>query len=185
MRFAQTRRCAQLSDMSLTAAERRALAGLAAIAALGAVTSLAQQWTSRAADSPASRAALRAHLVAVDSAQAVARRPRARARTRGGRVARQTSPERGTSADAGSAARQAPAQRAPVDMDTADSATLVSLPRIGPALAGRILADRSANGPFGSLTALERVRGIGPALAKALSSSVRFSGTPWPRRAQQ
>ncbi|MBX9929773.1 MAG: helix-hairpin-helix domain-containing protein [Gemmatimonadaceae bacterium] len=64
----------------------------------------------------------------------------------------------------------------PVDPDTADSLTLLSLPRIGPALAGRILADRAANGPFGSLDGLQRVRGIGPAMATALAPRLTFSG---------
>jgi competence protein ComEA len=70
-----------------------------------------------------------------------------------------------------------PAPAFPIDLDHAGAAELELLPRIGPALAARIVADRAAKGPFGSLEALEkRVRGIGPAMAKALSPLVTFSG---------
>jgi len=68
----------------------------------------------------------------------------------------------------------------PVDLDRADSAALERLPRIGPALASRIVADRRSNGDFGSLEALQRVRGIGPKLAQLLQAHVTFSGTPRP-----
>lgn len=49
-----------------------------------------------------------------------------------------------------------------VDPDRADAADWERLPGIGPALAGRIIADRKANGPFRSPDALLRVPGIGP-----------------------
>jgi competence protein ComEA len=67
-----------------------------------------------------------------------------------------------------------------VDLDRADASTMERLPRIGPALAARIVADRVAHGPFGSLEGLQRVRGIGPGLARRLDSLVTFSGTPRP-----
>ncbi|HYW49515.1 MAG TPA: helix-hairpin-helix domain-containing protein [Gemmatimonadaceae bacterium] len=63
-----------------------------------------------------------------------------------------------------------------MDVDVADSALLERLPRIGPALAARIVADRNQRGPFGSLIELQRVRGIGPKLAAGLASTVTFSG---------
>jgi competence ComEA-like helix-hairpin-helix protein len=50
------------------------------------------------------------------------------------------------------------------------------LPRIGPALAARIVQDREANGSFGSLDALDRVPGIGPAVLGAIGRHVVFSG---------
>jgi len=68
----------------------------------------------------------------------------------------------------------------PVDLDRADSAALERLPRIGPALAARIVADRRSHGDFGSLEALQRVRGIGPKLAQLLRPHVTFSGMPSP-----
>jgi DNA uptake protein ComE-like DNA-binding protein len=62
-----------------------------------------------------------------------------------------------------------------VDLDAASAASIESLPRIGPALARRIVEDRAARGPFGSLEGLDRVRGIGPALRREIGSYVTFS----------
>lgn len=64
---------------------------------------------------------------------------------------------------------------APVDLDTASAAAIERLPGIGPALARRIVSDRDANGPFGCLAALDRVKGIGPALLARLDSLATFS----------
>ncbi len=66
----------------------------------------------------------------------------------------------------------------PVDVDLASVTELDRLPGIGPALAARIVEDREQNGPFGSLEALDRVRGIGPALAERLRPHVTFSQSP-------
>ena len=66
----------------------------------------------------------------------------------------------------------------PIDLDVASAAVIESLPRIGPALAARIVANRDSMGAFGSLDGLQRVRGIGSALAKALRDRVTFSGVP-------
>jgi competence protein ComEA len=71
-----------------------------------------------------------------------------------------------------------PAQ--PIDVDVATVEELERLPRIGPALAERIVQDRQEYGAFGSLSGLQRVRGIGPSMARALSTYVTFSGTPRP-----
>ncbi len=49
-----------------------------------------------------------------------------------------------------------------IDINTASAELLDTVPGIGPALAGRILAFREQNGPFRSVGDLERVRGIGP-----------------------
>jgi len=65
-----------------------------------------------------------------------------------------------------------------VDVDRAPAAELARLPRIGPALAARIVADRDAQGPFGSLEALERVAGVGKTTVKALAPYVAFSAPP-------
>ena len=62
-----------------------------------------------------------------------------------------------------------------VDIDRATASQLEALPRVGPALAARIVAYRDSAGPFGSMEALERVRGIGPAMAKVLAPRVTFS----------
>ena len=58
-----------------------------------------------------------------------------------------------------SAPRLAPAR---VDIDRASAAELERLPGIGPALAARIVADRTSRGPFQDPEALLRVKGIGP-----------------------
>jgi competence protein ComEA len=63
-----------------------------------------------------------------------------------------------------------------VDLDLATAAQLEALPRIGPALAARVVAARDSGGPFGSLEALGRVRGIGPAMLRQLGPLVTFSG---------
>jgi competence protein ComEA len=48
-----------------------------------------------------------------------------------------------------------------VNLNTADATTLETLPRVGPALAGRIIDWREANGGFGSVEDLRNVTGIG------------------------
>jgi competence protein ComEA len=47
-----------------------------------------------------------------------------------------------------------------INVNTADAATLESLPRIGEVLAAAIIAYREANGPFGSVEELALVDGI-------------------------
>lgn len=49
----------------------------------------------------------------------------------------------------------------PVDLNRADAAALETLPRVGPALAERIIAWREANGPFAAVQDLMAVSGIG------------------------
>jgi len=63
---------------------------------------------------------------------------------------------------------EAPAGSFTVDVNRADSATLERLPGIGPALAGRIVADRTRNGSYRSVEELTRVGGIGPATVARL-----------------
>lgn len=48
-----------------------------------------------------------------------------------------------------------------VNLNTADQATIETLPRVGPALAARIIAWRDANGGFASVDDLLNVTGIG------------------------
>lgn len=66
-----------------------------------------------------------------------------------------------------------------IDIDQAPAEELARLPRVGPGLAGRIVADREEHGPFGSLEALDRVSGIGPTLLAAIRPHAGFSGQPW------
>lgn len=67
-----------------------------------------------------------------------------------------------------------------IDVDRATAEELLRLPRIGPALATRIVENRTADGPFGSLEGLERVPGIGPSALRALTRHVAFSGRAAP-----
>jgi len=79
-------------------------------------------------------------------------------------------------------ARQAAEQTRPlargeqVDLDRADAREIERLPRVGPELARRIVAERDAHGPFGSLEGLGRVPGIGPGTLALMRPVVRFSG---------
>jgi competence ComEA-like helix-hairpin-helix protein len=68
-----------------------------------------------------------------------------------------------------------------IDLDRASIEDLTRLPRIGPALAARIVRDRETHGPFGSVEGLERVAGIGPTVLEALRPHVSVSGRPSPR----
>jgi competence protein ComEA len=70
-----------------------------------------------------------------------------------------------------------------IDVDRASVEELTRLPRIGPALAQRIVADRTARGSFGSLAELDSVSGIGPALLDGLRRYVTFSGPVMRERA--
>jgi len=68
------------------------------------------------------------------------------------------------------------AAHGPVDLDQASEREIDALPRVGPALARRIVAHRDSFGPFGSMAALRRVKGVGPATVERLAPLVTFSG---------
>jgi competence protein ComEA len=72
----------------------------------------------------------------------------------------------------------APGER--VDLDRADVTEITRLPRIGPALAQRIVAWRAAHGPFGALARLDSVPGVGPHVLASVRSYVTFSGVAPP-----
>ena len=69
----------------------------------------------------------------------------------------------------------------PIDLDRATVREVEALPRIGPALAHRIVANRDSLGAFGNLAGLGRVKGIGPALLERLGPLVTFGGSAAPR----
>ncbi len=58
--------------------------------------------------------------------------------------------------------------KGPLDINRASAADLESLPGIGAVTAARIVVDREENGPFPTLRALGRVRGVGPSTLDAL-----------------
>ena len=180
--------------MSLTTGEKAALRWVVAVIVIGAGAQLVRQWRHADAATPQASEALARQLLAVDSAQRAGRHARADRAAGPRRSAhrdpavpdtfarrRRTSRSRGFGGDS---ARTGRSGKLPtlerVDLDRADAATIERLPRIGPALAGRIVTDRGVHGPFGSLGGLQRVRGIGPKLAQGLDSLVTFSGTPRP-----
>ena len=63
-----------------------------------------------------------------------------------------------------------------LDPDKATVPELLRLPRVGPALARAIVADREAKGPFLSAEGLDRVPGIGPKLLAVLKPHLAFKG---------
>lgn len=62
-----------------------------------------------------------------------------------------------------------------IDMDRAGVAELQRLPGVGPALAKRIVADREDRGAFGGTAGLDRVPGVGPAMLARLGPHLSFS----------
>jgi competence protein ComEA len=61
-----------------------------------------------------------------------------------------------------------------VNVNTATTQQLETLPGIGPGLAAKIVEDRSRNGRFRSLADLDRVPGIGPKLLEKMRPLVAF-----------
>lgn len=175
-----------------TAAERQALLFLAAVAVIGGGARLVQQsrFTRELAaaehraeplDSALDSTQLDTQLAAVDSARSA--HGRRSSRKRAPRV-RESSP----AADqpilsSQTAPARAPPTRTrkatakpdtPIDVNRATAAELEQLPRVGPALAQRIVAWREAHGRFQSMEDLRHVRGIGKATAAILASTVTF-----------
>ena len=164
----------------MTSPERRALLFLAAVAVLGVGARLAGTEAEGPAATVESRRALARQIAAVDSARAAEERKKRERKAGSGR----SSPRRrsGTLAIEDGSPRTPPPLPAPpagpVDVDRATVEELERLPGIGPALARRIVEDRERDGPFGSAGGLERVRGVGPGLIGRLTGRVTFSGIP-------
>ena len=59
-----------------------------------------------------------------------------------------------------------------IDLDQAGVDELAALPGVGPSLAAAIVADRQAKGSFKTLTELDRVRGVGPAILQQIKPFV-------------
>lgn len=65
-----------------------------------------------------------------------------------------------------------------IDPNSAPPEQLARLPRIGMALAQRIIESRTAEGPFRSMEDLRRVSGIGPALLEGITPHVDLPRGP-------
>ena len=63
-----------------------------------------------------------------------------------------------------------------VNINTASSEELELLPRVGPALAGRIIEFREANGPFQTVDEILAVKGIGESSFEKLEPFIVTSG---------
>jgi competence protein ComEA len=83
-------------------------------------------------------------------------------------------------AEGSAVAAAAAAPPALVDLNTATLAELDALPRVGPAMAARIVAKR----PFRRPDDLRRVSGIGPSTLRALKPLVTVSAAPAARAKQ-
>lgn len=64
------------------------------------------------------------------------------------------------------------ASAGPININTASQAELETLPRIGPAIAGRIIEYRSAHGPFARIEDIKNVKGIGDATFTAIKDYI-------------
>jgi competence protein ComEA len=63
-----------------------------------------------------------------------------------------------------------------VNINTASTEQLQLLPRVGPALAGRIVEFREANGPFRAVDEIVAVKGIGESSFEKLEPYIVTSG---------
>lgn len=171
-----------------TTAERNALLFLSAVAVIGggvrAVGSNrfireingAQHLAGGGSSEAVGDRALSAQIAAVDSARVTkARRPPRRTRGRPVRPATQTSDSSSADHVSRISPRRPPA-RTPllVDVNRATQAELERLPRVGPALAARIISWREQHGPYRSIDDLRHVRGIGAVTVALLAPSVTF-----------
>ena len=71
-----------------------------------------------------------------------------------------------------------PEAPAPLDINTASSEDLQTLPGIGPAIAQRIIAYRAEHGPFASVEDLLNVKGIGEASLNEFRDLVTVGTAP-------
>jgi DNA uptake protein ComE-like DNA-binding protein len=164
--------------VSTTASERKALAVVAAIAALGVVARIVRAREARPVATAAEMLALDSQIARVRVARGESKKGgsgRAKSRTRVG--------ESPTTRPSSQSTRDTTRQL--VDLDTASLASIEALPWIGPSLAARIVESRDRCGPYGSMEALTRVYGIGAGMAKRLEPYVTFSATSRPMDAER
>lgn len=164
--------------MSITSSERKALLFLAALLSLGAGARFvnAARTERLAVSHQRNGARLSAQIAAVDSEKDRQRQARQSRSKRSSRA-------RGRTQVASPAEARPPDSVIIIDVDRASTSELELLPRVGPALAKRIVSDRDEHGAFGSLDALTRVKGIGPKLVTRIAKHVTFSGSARPSSA--
>jgi competence ComEA-like helix-hairpin-helix protein len=94
-----------------------------------------------------------------------------------------SSPDRSPSAHAAAAeaAHRPLGAGEKIDPNTASALELARLPRVGLALAKRIVSDRDSHGAYQSIESLDRVSGIGPGLLKTIEPHLSLPrATPKP-----
>ena len=173
-----------------TAAERQALAFLAGVALLGGGVRIWQQRHDPGLLAPSGALVTDANpnaetvagqLSAIDAARTSKRTrknpPKTKTSSRASRPSTRASgaPAAGKRRTGVSGTDNTPPI---IDVDVATAEELETLPRIGAAMAKRIVANRDSFGAFGSLAALGTVRGIGDVMLKTLDPVVSFSGRP-------
>lgn len=173
-----------------TPAERQALLFLAAVAVIGGgaravgtrtlARDVAQAERGPTPSADLATRALDAQIAAVDSARRSGAVKKVSARTRSSRMRSSQTQREPT---LGKRAR-VPDPVLSIDVNDASAAELERLPRVGPALAARIVAWREQHGPFASMESLRHVRGIGPATARMLAPLVTFSGRHSPSQSE-
>ena len=123
------------------------------------------------ATSKAALAALNLARVVVDGEQIVVTKDAAKAGTGGAAAGTAPgNPDHEAGAGTGDASSSG---SAPLDLNAADAGALEQLPRIGPALARRIVEWREANGRFANVDQLLQVPGIGAKTLEGLRDGVR------------
>lgn len=157
-----------------TPSEKKALAFIATVILLGGAVRVVRAGGLAPADpTPTEQQALARQGWAADSASAMRKAAKAAKGTKAPKI-RKIRVARMKTEDGVKVAG------VPIDLDVASQAEIETLPRIGPALARRIVDSRTAEGPFRSLEGLKRVKGVGPAIISLLGPLVTFSGQTRP-----
>jgi competence protein ComEA len=76
---------------------------------------------------------------------------------------------------------QSPAPKAKVNINTATVADLETLPRIGPAVAQRIVDFRTKNGAFKRIEDIMKVQGIGEKVYESIKGLITVGGEGAPK----
>lgn len=183
-----------------TPAEKRALVFLSAMLTLGAGVRATKALSAEPPPpSAAARADLHRQIMAVDSADSVERisggKHRRSKRPKATGISTSNGSDAATQPDSGSHSRRGKRAKlrlrtegqprdlgampaGPIDLDRAQEWEILSLPKVGPGLARRILANRDSLGPFGSLDELRRVKGVGDGVVNSIAPYVTFSLSP-------